>query len=488
MDSAHKEVDKRLEEMEKKLSDIYARAKKEVKEKADKYFAQFTVADKAMQEKVTKGDITEKDYQQWRERKMMSGKKWSDMRKAVTAELLNANKTATAYVNRKLPEIYALGYNAIETDTPIKGISFSLVDANTVRNLATSDKTLLPYKTVDGRKDERWNTQKVNAEVMQGIIQGESVNNIAKRLENVTEMNKASAVRNARTTTTSAENKGRMDSYEYAESIGIVMKKVWLSTHDGRTRPEHGELDGVEEDVDQPFVNGFGEIMYPGDPDAEPENIYNCRCTLVSDVKGFSSVHGAYSSMKRGLHPVDEVAARVAVERESQIEVLSQVNAVDSDIAEEYVESIEAWSGNAYKVVRKYQQGKIADESVAEIAGIYSDDIESFLRSAPKWEGGVTYRGVGISDDALAKYSKGVSINMNGTSSWTTSKEVALSNADKYDNKVVYACSSQKTGASIMPYSLSPFEYEVIASKNASYTIEDLEKIDDIVYVSLKEK
>ena len=31
-------------------------------------------------------------------------------------------------------------------------------------------------------------------------------------------------------------------------------------------------------------MDGY-EIMYPGDPDAEPEMIYNCRCTLVPKLK-----------------------------------------------------------------------------------------------------------------------------------------------------------------------------------------------------------
>lgn len=48
---------------------------------------------------------------------------------------------------------------------------------------------------------------------------------MAKRLRNVTEMNKAASVRNARTMATSAENKGRMDSFTRAKADGIILKK-----------------------------------------------------------------------------------------------------------------------------------------------------------------------------------------------------------------------------------------------------------------------
>ena len=274
--------------MEKHLSEIYSRSQKELEKKTKKFWADFERKDKAKKKKLDAGEITETDYKKWRQGQLMTGKHWDEMTKTVSAELVNADKTAAEYVNGKLPEIYALNYNALgDLTSGIKGYSFDLVDAATVKNLATSDKTLLPYKTVNGEKAERWNTQKVNAEVMQGIIQGESIPNIAKRLKDVVGMEKASAIRNARTTTTSAENKGRMDSYHDAQKQGIVLKKRWMATHDQRTREEHIELDGQEVDVDEPFENSFGKIMYPGDPDADPANVYNCRCTLVSSVKGF---------------------------------------------------------------------------------------------------------------------------------------------------------------------------------------------------------
>lgn len=32
--------------------------------------------------------------------------------------------------------------------------------------------------------------------------------------------------------------------------------------------------------------------MYPGDPDADPANVYNCRCTLGSEIIGFKKKDG----------------------------------------------------------------------------------------------------------------------------------------------------------------------------------------------------
>ena len=46
-------------------------------------------------------------------------------------------------------------------------------------------------------------------------------------------------------------------------------------------------LDGQLADVDKPFHSELGDIMYPGDPEADPANVYNCRCTLAAKVLGF---------------------------------------------------------------------------------------------------------------------------------------------------------------------------------------------------------
>ena len=199
--------------------------------------------------------------------------------------MLNVNKTAIAYINGELPEVYALNYNALESAVDgVGGYSFTLVDADTVRNLAVTDTSLLPYKEIDPAKDIPWNMKKINAETLQGILQGESMDKIAKRMRNVQEMNKTQAIRSARTIVTGAENKGRQDSYARATSDGIILQKEWIATNDSRTRHSHAALDGATVDQDKKFDNG---LMFPGDPNGRPEEVWNCRCTVAAVVNGF---------------------------------------------------------------------------------------------------------------------------------------------------------------------------------------------------------
>lgn len=289
-DIAHAKTDQKLEEMEKRLSAIYSREEKEIQKTAEEYFSKFAKQDEAKRKLLEQGKITEDEYKKWRKNKIMYGKRFTEMKEQCAKQLLNVNETALAYVNDQLPEIYAINYNALAKSVDgVGGYVFTLLDANTVKHLATADKSLLPYKKLDPAKDIPWNMKKINTETLQGIIQGESMDKIAKRIRNVQEMNRTQAIRSARTIVTGAENKGRLDSYAKAEADGIILQKEWLSSNDGRTRHTHlpksqGGVGGEIVDYDEPFSNG---LMYPGDGSGDPAEVYNCRCSMTAVVKGF---------------------------------------------------------------------------------------------------------------------------------------------------------------------------------------------------------
>ena len=286
-DTAHRLTDEKLEEMEKRLSAIYSRANKEIGKRWKEYLSESQAEIDELQKSYEAGIALSRAK---KDRTLMDSR-FKALTETTAAQLANVNKTAIAYINGELPEVYSINYNALEPSVDgVGGYSFALVDADTVKNLATTDKSLLPFKELDEKKDIRWNVKKMNAEVLQGILQGEPMDKIAGRLSKVTEMNETAAIRNARTMVTGAENKGRQDSYKRAEKDGIVMKREWIATNDSRTRHWHAELDGVEVDIDEPWVNDFGEIMFPGDPSADPANTYNCRCSMAAKVIGFKKV------------------------------------------------------------------------------------------------------------------------------------------------------------------------------------------------------
>ena len=127
-------------------------------------------------------------------------------------------------------------------------------------------------------QNNSWNARRIRNELTDGIIQGESMGKIANRFYSVMGSNRKAAVRNARTAVTSAQNGGRMDAMRRAMEQGYSAKKQWVSTMDERTRLSHILLGGETVDANKPFSNG---LMYPGDPDGDPSEVYNCRCTMV---------------------------------------------------------------------------------------------------------------------------------------------------------------------------------------------------------------
>ena len=350
-DKAHRLTDEKLEEMEKRLSAIYSRAEKEIQKTADEYFSKFAKQDEAKRKLLEQGKLTEDEYKKWRKGKVMYGKRFTEMKEQCAKQLLNVNQTALAYVNGELPEVYAINYNALAGSVDgVGGYSFTLVDADTVRNLAVTDTSLLPYKKIDPAKDIPWNMKKINAETLQGILQGESMDKIAKRLRNVQKMNKTQAIRSARTIVTGAENKGRQDSYARAEADGIILQKEWLSTNDGRTRHSHAMLDGAIVDQDKKFENG---LMYPGDPSGRPEEVYNCRCTLVAKINGFKKAQVQKSMAEK---QVDEPKPQKPIEYQNPTsEDYSNLGkASRKNVSKEDQEQIFKHDGGGYVATHNY--------------------------------------------------------------------------------------------------------------------------------------
>ena len=159
-------------------------------------------------------------------------------------------------------------------------VSFDLYNEDAVRKLQEEDPDLLPDYAVNSAKDLAYNKQQVNSAIESAILNGKSIDKIAEdlqdRMENV---NERSAIKTARTAVTSAQNNGTLDSFYEARDMGINIQKEWEATLDDRTRPSHRELDEERRELDERFSNG---LMYPGDPDGNPDEIYWCRCTLVS--------------------------------------------------------------------------------------------------------------------------------------------------------------------------------------------------------------
>lgn len=298
-DSARQWTDTRLQEIETHLKRVYLQAQGDLTEKWNAYMSRGQDRLDDLYNAYLSAPVGEKvaalqRYQDALQSFTLRNRWYRDMVDETTYRLAHVNEIALAYVNGQLPEIYARNFNYLDPEVKNIGIAWTLRDENMIRNLMMDS---LPEKKLNYAKDMAWNTRQINGSVLQGIIQGESIPKIAKRLLPVVDNNKAASIRTARTMVTGAENRGRQDRYEEYESEGVVMRKVWIATPDGRTRSWHMSMDGQEVDVDDMFIDGNGEeLEYPGDPSGSPKTVYNCRCSMRSHLIGIRDTRGKITS------------------------------------------------------------------------------------------------------------------------------------------------------------------------------------------------
>lgn len=280
-------TDGQLDEIIDRLKRVYAAAAKETKERARAYWKDFREQDKTMREKLEKGLITEKKYQKWRREMLLDGKVNEDMRDLLAAHLTQINVDAAGIINGETPLIFAENHNyaAFGFEKEYGNLAFTLYDEETVMRLVTKDPELLPTMPpklqIAIKADKRWNMRKFSDTIISGILQGKSIDHIADDLQNVVGMQRTAAIRNARTAVTSAENGGRQASYEHAAAMGVQVRKRWIATKDNRTRDSHAAMDGVEIGYAEAFSTPLGsQMLYPGDTNGKPADLYNCRCTV----------------------------------------------------------------------------------------------------------------------------------------------------------------------------------------------------------------
>jgi F like protein len=127
----------------------------------------------------------------------------------------------------------------------------------------------------------------VAGQVAQGVNLGESIPKIRDRVDSVLSTtgserwpNRATVV--ARTETIGALNAGRHDAFRMvAADSDEPLEMFWLATDDHRTRQTHEVAEGQRVPVGTPFVVGGAELRFPGDPSGPPQEVIQCRCTML---------------------------------------------------------------------------------------------------------------------------------------------------------------------------------------------------------------
>ena len=287
-DAAHKNTDRIIAIIEKRLKKEYRKAVEDVESKLNKHYQKYETKDEEWQDRLDRGEVTKAEYKQWRTGQMAIGDRWEKLRNRLAEDMSHTNKMARDIAEEYRADVFADNFNYTTYDIE-KNLNvdtdFTTYNKKAVERLMKDNPEVLPAPGKDTSRrilsqlDVRWNRQQLQSIATQALMQGKSIAEVAADIaKTLGEKNRKSAVRNARTMMTAAENAGRQYGFERANKMGLDVSQQWVATLDNRTRYSHRLLDGEIRKVGEKFSNG---VLYPGDPNGEPQEIYNCRCCLI---------------------------------------------------------------------------------------------------------------------------------------------------------------------------------------------------------------
>lgn len=261
-------TDAMLKVLERDIKKVYSKAYTEIRGQVDK----------------VQGMLSSVEAGTPRERYLLLKK---DRLKAIEKQMVDieaeANTVARQMIDEKMLDIYKYNYNQ-----SAEQLGFSVIDNSAVRKILTKEQN--PFVMVKDLTNKADVTAKLQGEFMTSLLQGESIQKMARRLKNASEGYLKRSILTARTETTRVQNSAKMDIGAEGEELGYIMEKVWIATKDSRTRDAHIDMDGVAVPQDEPFIvkNADGstvEMMFPGDVNGGAEQVCNCRCTMVERIK-----------------------------------------------------------------------------------------------------------------------------------------------------------------------------------------------------------
>lgn len=286
-DYMSRQMDKVLMQLEEMLTALYANATNKVTEQFTDYAKAFDTDAQKMRYLLEQGSITESEYYAWAQNKIFRQAAYHAAIKALTNTLVNTDTAAMAIVRGTLPFVIGQSYNFVQSlgwkaadEAGLSVGTFQIYNASAVQKLIKDNPRLLPK--VNKPLDRVWNQDRINNVITQAIIQGDDIPTIAKKLQQVANMDKNTAIRTARTSMTYAENLGRDEAFERLKAQGIPVRKKWSAVIDGRTRDTHRQLNNTFANEQGLFGEGILQVLMrcPADPQGAAEEIYNCRCRL----------------------------------------------------------------------------------------------------------------------------------------------------------------------------------------------------------------
>ena len=268
MNKAQKEVQQSQLNEEKKmirmLQRVYEQAKKDCEEKIRMLSARTDMEN-------LQSIVYQKEYQQM----------LIDQLESALYDLQEGQFTSVADY---LQQSYINGYVGMYYDLHISsGIPLVIpINQDQVVKALKTDSKLSQGLYARLGEDVNYLKRSIRAELSRGISNGSTWNemaaHIAKGMNSPFRKAYNNAIRIARTEGGRIQNEAGLDGAHAAKKKGADVVKQWDAALDGRTRPEHREVDGQIRELDEMFDVG-GEKMLAPCIGGSARNVCNCRCT-----------------------------------------------------------------------------------------------------------------------------------------------------------------------------------------------------------------
>lgn len=190
---------------------------------------------------------------------------------------LHANEYET--ISEYLNDSYTTGfvgtvYTLHEQEVPV----IVPIDQNVAVKAVTIDSKLKEdlYKTLGTDMTKLKKT--IAAEITRGIASGMTYGDIARNIKNASGIPFRRARTIVRTEAGRVQEQAAMDAGIKAKQVGADVVKQWSAIRDGKTRPQHRQMNRQVREMDERFSNG---LMFPQEPGGKAEEVINCRCTLL---------------------------------------------------------------------------------------------------------------------------------------------------------------------------------------------------------------
>ena len=209
------------------------------------------------------------------------------LRKEIALNLKSLRDSGYKVVGNDLVQEYKVMYDRTlySGSVAVTGdISYVMIDRKTIEAAMMKRYDFTTVKPVYYKSIDAVNAN-VNSAIQQGLLQGHGYAKMTRGIKEQFNRGFKDAVRITRTEGNRARSIGQLDGFDYLDTeFGIKTMKIWIATFDGRTRPEHGDADGMEVENDQPFELNDGVVMdAPGLSGVGYHDI-NCRCTMGTKV------------------------------------------------------------------------------------------------------------------------------------------------------------------------------------------------------------